>query len=139
MFLAKASSSFMPGRGLINPAFVIKIVPATDDLQPPRFLGRPNPSDDWMDNLKTGEEVVAKIGKRNITGKVRMLLKNAIGDLAYVKIEDSQGKIHKVQSNLIKRTVPGDFKSPYGELVSSPAIFGESKFLSFSDYHNLNG
>ena len=44
-----ATGSIMPGKGLVNPAFRIKLIPATDKLQQPAGPPRPNSADDYLD------------------------------------------------------------------------------------------
>jgi hypothetical protein len=138
MYLSKASNSWLPGRGLINPAFVIKIVPATDDLQQKPQNGRPNPNDNFLDNLQIGDSVEADLGKTRLRGRVSRIVKNSNGDAVYVVVKDRKGKKHKVDSSRIKlsgSTDPGDENQE--RLVSSPAVFAESKFLSFKEFSRL--
>ena len=134
MYLAKSSGSTLPGRGLINPAFVIKIVPATDDLQQQASGGRDNPENDYLDGLKVGNEVQATIGKKTVIGKVQRIIKNELGDGIYVIISDARGKTHKVEGSRITKSqggAPTDYRE---KMVSSPALFNESKFLSFHEF-----
>jgi hypothetical protein len=139
MYLANTSSgSILPGRGLINPAFVIKIVPATDALQQPATPGRDNPSEDFLDNLKVGNEVKAKVGKKTVIGKVERIIKNSIGDGIYVVISDSKGKTHKIEGTRIEGVKSGIVGSDKERLISSPALFSESKFLTFGSFCKTN-
>lgn len=134
MYLAKSSGSLLPGRGLINPAFVIKIVPATDNLQQQPSTGRENPDNDYLDNLKVGTEVKAEVGKKTVVGRVERIIKNEMGDGIYAVIADSRGKKHKVEGTRIKAVSSNDLTDDRERLVSSPGLFNESKFLSFSEF-----
>ena len=136
MYLGKSSgtSAMLPGRGLINPAFVIKIVPATDDLQQKPSSGRENPSNDYLDNLKVGNLVSAKIGNKTIIGSVERIIKSELGDGVYIMIIDDRGKIHKVEASQITKVNTALDNSDKDRLVSSPGIFNESRFLSFSQF-----
>ncbi len=134
-FLAKSTGALLPGRGLINPAFVIKIVPATDDLQQQPSTGRDNPSNDYLDNLKVGTEVMATIGKKKIVGKIQRIIKNELGDGIFAIIADSTGKTHKVEGSRLQLTKSGPNDSDYLRSTSSPALLAE-KFLSFQSFHN---
>jgi hypothetical protein len=137
MYLSKTIGSLLPGRGLINPAFVIKIVPATDDMQQRASSGRDNPNDDYLDNLKVGTEVTSISKGKKISGKVQRIIKNELGDGVYVVIADSRGKLHKVEGSRISKTKSNNFDDR-SKLASSPALFGESKILSFRDFTNIS-
>ena len=132
--LAKSTGALLPGRGLLNPAFVIKIVPATDDLQQRPSSGRDNPNNDYLDNLKVGTEVVADIGKRKVVGKIQRIIKNELGDGIYAIIADSTGKTHKVEGSRLQLTKSGPNDSDYFRSTSSPALLAE-KFMSFTSFH----
>jgi hypothetical protein len=132
--LAKSTGALLPGRGLINPAFVIKIVPATDDLQQQPSTGRDNPNNDYLDNLKVGTEVLATIGKRKVVGKIQRIIKNELGDGIYAIITDSTGKTHKVEGSRLQLTKSGPNDSDYVRATSSPALLAE-KFMSFTSFH----
>ena len=132
--LSKSNGSMMPGRGLINPAFVIKIVPATDDMQQQRAQGRDNPNTDYLDNLKVGASVSAKKGKRNIEGTVERVIKNGEGDVIYVVILDTDGKTRKLNASSIRISGKPNVEDDRGELVSSPGIFTESRILTFEEF-----
>jgi hypothetical protein len=134
-FLAKSTGALLPGRGLINPAFVIKIVPATDDLQQQPSTGRDNPSNDYLDNLKVGTEVMATIGKKKIVGKIQRIIKNELGDGIFAIIADSTGKTHKIEGSRLQLTKSGPNDSDYLRSTSSPALLAE-KFLSFQSFHS---
>jgi hypothetical protein len=136
MYLSKSSGTgaLLPGRGLINPAFVIKIVPATDDLQQKPSTGRDNPDNDYLDNLKVGNQVQAKVSNKTIVGSVERIIKNELGDGVYVIVIDARGKSHKIEGSQIKKVNTALDNSDKDRLVSSPAIFNESKFLSFSQF-----
>lgn len=136
MYLAKSSGALLPGRGLINPAFVIKIVPATDDLQQPTSSGRENPTDDYLDNVKVGNEVKAKVGKKTIIGKVQRIIKNELGDGIYAIVSDSRGKTHKIEGSMISVIKGGKPDDDREKLVSSPALFNESRFMNYTEYSN---
>ena len=132
--LGKTTGANLPGRGLINPAFVIKIVPATDILQQQPSTGRDNPKDDYLDNLDIGSEVVAKIGKEEISGTVQRIVKNELGDGIFAIIIDSNGKVHKIEGSRIKKVSASSSNNDKARLVSSPAIFNETRFLSFDGF-----
>jgi hypothetical protein len=135
MYLSKTSGSLLPGRGLINPAFVIKIVPATDNLQQQPSTGRDNPTEDYHDNLKVGNEVKGRVGKKTIVGKVERIIKNELGDCIYVMVSDPRGKSYKIEASQIEKTrgnIPDDDRAA---LTSSPALFNESDILSFEQFH----
>jgi hypothetical protein len=137
MYLAKTSGSLLPGRGLINPAFVIKIVPATDDLQQNASTGRDNPTDDYLDNIKVGNEVQAKVGKKTIIGRVQRIIKNELGDGVYAIVADSKGKTHKIEGSRISVVKGGIADDNREKLVSSPATFNESKFMDYNQFSNF--
>lgn len=130
----RSSGTNLPGRGLINPAFIIKIVPATDALQQTNTSGRENPVNDYLDNLSIGDEVVADMGKRKIEGNILRIEKNEKGDGVFVIIKDKRGKQLKVEGSRVKSVFfPGSDDSKT-RLQSSPVMFNESKFLSFKDF-----
>lgn len=131
---SSGSGSILPGRGLMNPAFVIKIVPATDDMQQKPDSGRNNPDNNYLDNLKTGSLVSAKVGKRTIKGKVDRVIKNDLGDCVFVVIKDDKGKMHKIDSTRIDKKFNNPIDDEQGRLASSPALLNESRFLSFSEF-----
>jgi hypothetical protein len=134
--LAKSAGSIMPGRGLINPAFVIKIVPATDDMQQPKNNGRPNPSNDYLDNYAIGDEVRARVEDEVVSGKITRIIKNAEGDGVYALITSADGKTHKIEgSQIMDSGEPGSNSDDY--LASSPGIFNETKFMSFGEFTSL--
>jgi hypothetical protein len=132
--LAKSTGSLLPGRGLINPAFVIKIVPATDDLQQQPSTGRDNPNNDYLDNLKVGTEVAATIGKRKVVGKIQRIIKNELGDGIFAIIADSTGKTYKVEGSRLELTKSGPNDSDYIRSTSSPALLAENRLMSFKDF-----
>jgi hypothetical protein len=127
----------MPGRGLINPAFVIKIVPATDNLQQQPSSGRDNPTNDYLDNLKVGTEVKANVNGKTIYGKVQRIMRNQLGDGTYVVISDSRGKIHKIEGSKLIRIKTNNLEDDRAELASSPAVVGESRILSFEEFSRI--
>jgi len=134
LYLSKSSGSLLPGRGLINPAFVIKIVPATDELQQKQTYSRENPTNDYLDNLKVGQRVEATKGKEKVVGKVERIIKNSQGDGIYVIIRDSSGKEHKIEGSNITALSSTDPGYDRERNVSSPGLFNETKFLSFNDF-----
>lgn len=134
MYLTKTTGALLPGRGLINPAFVIKIVPATDNMQQQPTTGRDNPNNDYLDNLAAGSDVEAKVGKEVIHGKVERIIRNEIGDGLFVLVRDSTGKTHKIEGSQIKVTGNNIGNVDQEKLVSSPAIFNESRLLSFKEF-----
>jgi len=134
--LAKSAGSIMPGRGLINPAFVIKIVPATDDMQQPKSAGRPNPSNDYLDRYEIGDEIRANVNDEVVSGKVTRIIKNEEGDGVYVLITSQDGKTHKVEgSQIMDSGEPATSDDDY--LRSSPGIFNETKFMTFGEFTSL--
>ena len=135
MNLGKSAGSILPGRGLINPAFVIKIVPMTDDMQSHNNSGRPNQENDYLDGLRIGDEIEAEIDNKTVIGKIQQFIKNNEGDNIYAKIIDSRGKIHKIEGSQIKKSNYRD-ASDNERLVSSPAEFNESKFISYNEFIN---
>ena len=134
--LAKSTGALLPGRGLINPAFVIKIVPATDDLQQRASTGRDNPNDDYLDNLKVGNEVKAKVKGETVIGKVQRIIKNSLGDGIYVIVADSRGELHKIEGSRIEKTRGNNPTDDREKYVSSPGLFNESKFLTYNQFSN---
>ena len=136
-YLGKTSGSNMPGRGLINPAFVIKIVPATDNLQQKPSSGRDNPNNDYLDNLKVGAEVSATIAGVKISGRVDRIIKNQLGDGVYAIVIDEKGKEHKIEGSRINRVGKPDNDDSKARLSSSPGLFNESKFLTYKDFINV--
>jgi hypothetical protein len=132
--IAKSTGALLPGRGLINPAFVIKIVPATDDLQQQPSVGRDNPNNDYLDNLKLGTEVEATVGDKKISGKVQRIIKNELGDGVYAIVVDSSGKTHKVEGSRISITRGNYLDNDAARAASSPGILAERRVLSFGDF-----
>lgn len=131
------NTNILPGRGLINPAFVIKIVPATDELQQPKNSSRKNPNDDFLSNLVAGDEVDFKQNGKDMSGAVHRITKNALGDVVFVIVIDNNGHTHKVNATAVHSRKKYSDDSSNDDLVSSPAIFNESKWLSFSEYINM--
>lgn len=131
--LGGLGGSVTPGRGLINPAFVIKIVPATDDMEQRPSAGRNNPNTDVGSNLKAGATVSTKINDKPVTGTIERIIKNQGGDVIKLIIIDDTGKKH--ESGVTDLDI-GTVKSSDDKeaLVSSPAMFAESKFLSYKDF-----
>lgn len=134
MYLSKSIGSTLPGRGLINPAFVIKIVPATDNLQQKPSTGRENPTNDYLDNLKIGTNVKGFTGKRFVKGRVSRIIKDQQGDGIYVIVSDIRGKEHKIEGSQIKILKGAEIPSDSDSLISSPGLFNESKLLFFSEF-----
>ena len=130
-FLGKSGAS-MPGRGLINPAFVIKIIPATDALQQKNSAPRNNPSNDLLDGISVGDEILAKIKGEKITGRVQRIIKNEEGDSIYVSIIDSEGKTRKIEGSRIQK-ISNNSNINSDQAISSPAMFSES-LLSFNEF-----
>ena len=137
MYLGSSSTNLLPGRGLINPAFVIKVVPATDNLQQQVSTGRDNPENDYLDNLHNGDQVKCKIKNKTIIGKVLRVIKNTEGDGIFVEVMDSRGKTHKVNGSNIVRAKRPSVDDDKARLVSSPSLFGESRILSFDEFFSL--
>ena len=135
MYLIKSgSSSSTPGRGLNNPAFSIKIIPPNDDIQQDRSAGRNNPSSDLLDDISVGDKIVTKIEGKEIDLKVSRVIKNELKDGVYVIATDSEGKEHKVETSRIRKTRKETVSDAEDRLQSSPALFNESKFLSFNEF-----
>lgn len=133
-----SSGSIMPGKGLVNPAFKIKLVAATDKLQQPESPGRPAPADDYLDNLKVGDKVSFSTKEGKIEGRVERIIKNGEGDGVFVEVIDIDGKTHKVEGSRILAAV-GDLDSDEEVATSSPAIFAENqKFLSYDQFNELS-
>jgi hypothetical protein len=132
--LAKSTGRNLPGRGLINPAFTIKIVPATDDMQQNPSTGRDNQVNDYLDNLKVGTDVIADMKHGEIMGTVQRIEKNELGDGVFVIIKDKKGKDYKVEGSRIKRVSKPSVDDDKARVVSSPALFAESKFLSYESF-----
>lgn len=130
------STNILPGRGLINPAFVIKIVAATDDMQQQKSSSRRNPNDDFMSNLSIGDSIEAKKNGEDISGTVRRIIKNSIGDVVYVIVSDDSGKKHKVEATGISARKKFPKNSDTDRLTSSPVLFNESKIVSFGEFKN---
>lgn len=132
----RSTGTNLPGRGLINPAFVIKIVPATDNMQQTNSQGRDNPENDYLDNLDVGTEVEASVKGVKITGRVLQIIKNEKGDGVYAIVKTSNGKEIKIEGSRIKHVTSSSFDDSKVKLQSSPTVFNESKFLSFNDFLN---
>jgi hypothetical protein len=135
--LARSGGSIMPGRGLMNPAFVIKIVPATDDMQEPRSSGRENPNNDFLDNYSVGDTVSAKVDKETVRGKIERVIKNAEGDGIYVIIVTPDGEHHKIEGSQIVDSGEPEQGNQDDYLTSTPGIFNENKFLTFREFNSL--
>jgi hypothetical protein len=129
------SGSIMPGRGLVNPAFSIKIVPANDDMQQRPTSGRNNPNTDVLSNLKVGNSVSTKIDGTSITGNITRIIKNQEGDVIKIIIIDDKGAKHVsgVTNIGIGNVTPTNDEKA---LVSSPAFFAESKFMFYNEFIN---
>lgn len=137
-YLAKTTGTNLPGRGLINPAFVIKIVPATDNMQQNTSTGRDNPNDDYLDNLKVGTKVQADLNRRKIVGTVERILKNELGDGVFVEIRTRSGKIVKVEGSRIKPIIVSSTDNTVGKAMSADALFNESKIMDFETFSKNN-
>jgi len=132
--LTKSTGNGLPGRGLINPAFVIKIVAATDDMQQDPSAGRNNPSNDYLDNLNVGADVIGDLGKHKVRGTVQRIEKNELGDGVYVIIKTKSGKQIKVEGSRISRVSGPSADDDNARLSSSPAVFNESRFKTYNDF-----
>ncbi len=124
-------TSVMPGRGLVNPAFSIKIVAADDNLQQPESQGRPNPNDDFLNNLAIGD--VCGVENDKLEGRIISIKKNSKDDVIYVKLLDKLGKIHKIEATRIRQENVPDFIDD-NRSFSSPGIFNESRLLNFKEF-----
>lgn len=131
------STNLMPGRGLINPAFVIKVLPATDVLQQPKTSPRPNPEDDYADNLTAGSHVEFTTKKGKMVGMIKRVIKNGESDGIYVEVVDREGEVHKVEASRILGVVKGSVNPDDEKLTSSPAIFAESYVMTFEEFAKL--
>lgn len=135
--MLKTGGNTLPGRGLINPAFIIKIVPATDELQQKPSSGRGNQKNDYLDDIKVGDKVQALVKKRKIQGTVQRVKKNSLGDGSTVIISDANGKTHEVEGSRISRLVIPNIDDDRASVNSSPALFNEDEFfLSYKDFLN---
>lgn len=131
-----SNMNILPGRGLVNPAFTIKMVAATDSIQQPAGGGRNNPNDDYLSNLSTNDSVFAKVDGKEISGNISRIIKNSEGDVIYVVIIDNKGDQYKVEATAIKKRKNFRRSDNDDSLVSSPASFNES-VLSFQEYHKF--
>jgi hypothetical protein len=132
--LAKSTGRNLPGRGLINPAFVIKMVAATDDMQQNASTGRNNPTNDYLDNLNVGADVIGDLGKQKVRGSVQRIEKNELGDGVYVIIKTKSGKEFKIEGSRISRVSKPSTDDDTARLSSSPALFNESHFKTYNDF-----
>ena len=132
--LAKSTGRNLPGRGLINPAFVIKMVAATDDMQQNASTGRNNPTNDYLDNLNVGADVIGDLGKQKVRGSVQRIEKNELGDGVYVIIKTKSGKEFKIEGSRISRVSKPSTDDDTARLSSSPALFNESRFKTYNDF-----
>jgi len=135
-YLSKSTASNLPGRGLINPAFVIRIVPATDAMQQPQSQGRDNPTNDYLDNVTVGTQVKTKTTNGVITGKIERIIKNELGDGVYAIVRDAKGKSYKVEGSRLEILGSPSQDDFIARNTSSPAMFAESKILSFNKFIN---
>lgn len=137
--LSKSMIGQMPGRGLVNPAFVIKILPATDDMQQQPSSGRENPNNDYMDNVEAGNTAQAKVDGKTVTGTIKRVIKNGLGDVTYVILLDKNGKERKIEATQISIVrAPSMDVSRARELTSSPAHFTEQRFSTYDQYTTIN-
>ena len=134
MDLSRSAGSILPGRGLMNPAFVIKVVAANDSMQEQPSTGRNNQADDFLDGIKIGDEVEAKIKKKKVTGKVTRIIKNDLGDGVYAIVMDKNGKKHKIEGSLINKISYNETPDDKAAIMSTPARFNESRFLSYDQF-----
>jgi hypothetical protein len=135
------SSAGHTSLGYQNPAFKIQIVKPNDDLQQAKSPGRNNPSDDLLDNIVVGQRIVARIGKRKVTGRVSRVFRNAENDGIYVSMVTRDGKTYKVDGSRISITAFGErddevSKADPESAVSSPGLFAESKLMNFEEFVN---
>lgn len=126
--LGSSNTNILPGRGLVNPAFVIKIVAATDDLQQKPIPGRENPNNDYLDNLSVGDSIEADINGKWIEGNVKRIIRNDEGDGIFVVFSDLKGRTRKVDGSRIRR-IESSAPDDRMQLVSSPATF--ENFLGY--------
>ena len=134
MDLSRSAGSVLPGRGLMNPAFSIKVVTANDSMQERPSNGRNNQSDDYLDGIKIGDSVTAKIKKKKVTGKVTQIIKNELGDGIYALVVDKNGKEHKIEGSLITKIRQTEITDDKAAIMSTPARFNESRFLSYNQF-----
>jgi hypothetical protein len=134
--LGSGSTNIMPGRGLINPAFVIKIVKVTDDIQEPKSNPRNNPNDDYFSNLNIGDDVDAKVDGKTVSGSVRRVIKNSLGDAIKVVVMDKRGKKHEIVASSIRRRKKFNKSAEDAQqAVLSPAVYNES-IMTFEEFSN---
>ena len=136
MMNTSSGGMLLPGSGLVNPAFVIQILSANDDLEQPKSKSRGNPDNDFLDNLECGDTVFAKKGKENVEGKIQRIIKNSLGDVTFVIISDKEGRKHRLEATTVKKERPQEVTHDEEAATSSPAIFNENRFKSFSQFIN---
>lgn len=125
--------------GYENPAFKIKIVAPNDALQQRQGRPRPNPANSIGDNLREGQPVTARIAGEEIAGIISAIHKNGENDVTFVEIKDNKGNVHKVDISRLGSADKYDEDIPdnLSAATSSPAVFAESRFLSFPEFSNL--
>jgi hypothetical protein len=126
--------------GYENPAFKISIVAPNDQVQQKQGNPRPNPSNDFLDNVEVGSVVAAKVGKRNIVGRISQVFKNNENDIVYVEITIPSGKTFKVDASRVRDTNPDVDQVPdYMDYhLSSNGMFKESTVLKFKEFSALD-
>jgi hypothetical protein len=121
--------------GYQNPAFKIKIVTPNDRMQQKESQPRRNPTDDAGDNLREGDPVSAKVGKKHIEGTIYAIHKNDQNDVIFVEIKDGRGTIHKVDASRISSGgVENELPNSTSQGISTPGVFSESRFFSFDTF-----
>jgi len=126
--------------GYENPAFKIRIVSPDDSVQQKQGAPRPNPGEDFLDNVEVGSVVAASIGKKSVVGKISRIFKNSENDVVFVEIALPSGKKFKVDATSVRATNPDVDRIPdYMDYnLSTTGMFKESKLFSFQDFiHSL--
>lgn len=130
-----SGSAVMPGRGFVNAAFSIRIVSPNDDIQEKPQGGRPNPSEDLLDNLEIGTEVSFIRNHKSQHGRVQRIVKNGEGDVTHVMVKVEDGRTHKVEATHLRIEDSPDLEDDREEAkLSAPAVFNENVLLSFSEF-----
>lgn len=124
------------GLGYENPAFRIRIVSPNDALQQKQGAPRSNPADDNGDNVEVGSVVSARIGKKDIVGKISRIFKNDENDTVFVEVTLNSGKKYKIDSTRIRSTDPALDQVPdnMATNISTHGIFAEARIYSFQEF-----
>lgn len=132
------TAGIMPGKGLVNPIFQIKITTPNDKLQQPKTANTLVQVDDYLDKIKAGDRIKFKDNDGTISGRVESIEKNPEGDGLFVHVIDDNGEKHKVEGSRVISAEGIIDPLDKANLTSSPAMFAEnSKFLSYDEFHNV--